>query len=66
MIDTVAKLLDTSANREAALIEPAGIKHPPTIGGMYEALTAKILDHALPTHQPLQVVSGFNRVSLFS
>lgn len=61
MIDTVAKLLDAISNHEAALIESAGIKHPPTIGGMYEALTAKILDHALPTNQPLQVVSGFIR-----
>jgi hypothetical protein len=61
MIDTVANLLDAIAEREAKLIESAGIKHPPTIGGMYEALTAKVLGHALPTNQPLQVVSGFIR-----
>lgn len=59
MIGTVAELLDAIANSEAKQIEAQGIKHPPTIGGMYEHLTSQLLSCALPTDQRIQVVSGF-------
>lgn len=61
MIETVANLLDAISERERSRLDAMGVKHRPTIGGMYERLTADILAKALPTAQPLSVVSGFIR-----
>ena len=43
MIETVAGLLDAIANREVARLDALGITHRPTIGGMYEGLTADMV-----------------------
>lgn len=59
MIHDVADLLRAFANREVQTLEAAGIKHAPTIGKMYEGLTAEILSKSLPPGLNLEVVSGF-------
>ena len=59
MIRTVADLLKTLAEAEAVRISRAGIVHAPTIGAMYEGLSASLLEHSLPGDLNLQVVSGF-------
>jgi hypothetical protein len=59
MIRDVAALLRTFQESEMRLIDRAGIKHPPTIGAMYEGLTADVLTRSIPRKLNLQVVSGF-------
>lgn len=59
MIRTVADLLKLLADAEAIRINQAGIVHAPTIGAMYEGLSAKLLNKSLPAGLDLQIVSGF-------
>lgn len=59
MIRTVADLLRAFQEAEIRQIEKAGIRHAPTIGGMYEGLTSSILDKGIPDEPSLRVVSGF-------
>lgn len=59
MIHDIANLLRSFAEQEVVALENAGIKHAPTIGEMYEGLTADILSRTLPPGLDLQVVSGF-------
>ncbi len=59
MIHIVADLLHALALKEAETLAAYDIDHPPTIGAMYEGLTAKILNAALPESLDLKVVSGF-------
>lgn len=59
MIRDIADLLHAFAEREATALRVAGIKHAPTIGAMYEGLTADILGKTLPPGLDLKVVSGF-------
>lgn len=59
MIHDIANLLRSFAEKEVEVLEGAGIKHAPTIGEMYEGLTADILGRAIPPGLDLRVVSGF-------
>ena len=59
MIHDVSELLSSLAMREVAILEDAGIRHAPTIGEMYEGLTADLLARAIPPGLDLRVVSGF-------
>jgi hypothetical protein len=59
MIHFVADLLQALAAKEEEVLAAYAIEHPPTIGAMYEGLTAKLLRAALPEALNLQVVSGF-------
>ena len=59
MIHDVANLLRSFAEKEVEALDQAGIQHAPTIGEMYEGLTANILERSLPSGLGLQVVSGF-------
>ncbi len=59
MIKTLGEMLETMRQAEAAALDASDIKHAPTIGGMYEGLTADILGRAIPPGLDLKVVSGF-------
>lgn len=59
MIYDIANLLRAFADQELKALKAAGIRHAPTIGKMYEGLTADILERTLPPGLDLQVVSGF-------
>jgi hypothetical protein len=59
MIRNVATLLRAFQEAEVRLIDSAGIRHPTTIGAMYEGLTADVLKRSIPEELNLQVVSGF-------
>ena len=59
MISTVADLLDAFRQKEVQLLDRQDITHAPTIGRMYEGLTRKILQKALPEGLDLKIVSGF-------
>lgn len=59
MIRDISKLLRSFAEKEATALKEAGIGHAPTIGEMYEGLTADILSRTIPPGLGLQVVSGF-------
>lgn len=59
MIHDIANLLHSFAEKEVIALEEAGIRHAPTIGEMYEGLTADILDRTIPPGLDLKVVSGF-------
>lgn len=61
MILKVADLLHAMARREEIAIERKGIKHAPTIGAMYEAMTADILQSAIPLEAHISVLNGFVR-----
>src|SRR6218665_3386667 len=56
MIETIADLLKTLVEIEKEEIDARGIKHTPTIGNMYEGLTAEILSRALPKEVRLNIV----------
>jgi len=59
VIHVVADLLRALAMKEAETLAAYHLDHPPTIGAMYEGLTAKVLNAALPESLDLHVVSGF-------
>lgn len=59
MIHDIANLLRAFAEKEVVALEAAGIQHAPTIGEMYEGLTADILGRSIPPDLDLKVVSGF-------
>ena len=59
MILDISNLLRSFADKEVQVLEEAKIRHAPTIGEMYEGLTADILDRTIPPGLDLQVVSGF-------
>ena len=59
MIKKISDLLHKLSEKEIVAIEKHGIKHGPTIGDMYEGLTKKILDSAIPAVVDLSVRSGF-------
>lgn len=59
MIRTVSELLNTFATQEAKKLAEYDMDHAPTIGAMYEGLSAEIINRAIPANLDLQVVSGF-------
>jgi len=59
MINTIADLLQHFKEQEEAILETQGIKHPTTIGNMYEGLTRDILQKAIPSYLDLSVTNGF-------
>lgn len=59
MIRTVADLLLEILKKELPKLDAVQIKHAPTIGDMYEGLSARLLNHAMPTNLGLRVVTGF-------
>ena len=59
MIQDVATLLKTLADAEARELAKQKITHAPTIGAMYEGLTAQILERAIPSGLDLRVERGF-------
>ncbi len=58
MIDSVSSLLEELKQQELILMDKFDIKHPPTIGEMYEGLTSKLLKRAIPSMLDLKFVSG--------
>jgi hypothetical protein len=59
MIETVGQMLEALIDQEARVLSRHGVRHPPTIGAMYEGLTQGALRRTLPTGAALSVVSGF-------
>jgi hypothetical protein len=59
VIRNIADLLTSFSNAEAKKLAEQNITHAPTIGAMYEGLTAEILGRSLPSSLNLQVTSGF-------
>jgi len=59
MIRTVAELLSQIVQQELQLLDASEIKHAPTIGDMYEGLSADLLGRAIPEGLGLQIVAGF-------
>ncbi|WP_447725688.1 DUF6602 domain-containing protein [Sphingomonas koreensis] len=59
MIKTLGEMLESLRKVLADSLDASEIKHAPTIGAMYEGLTAEILDRAIPPGPDLKVVSGF-------
>lgn len=59
MIRTVADFLQKLADAEVARLDAVDIQHGPTIGDMYEGLSANLLQRAVPEQLGLQIVSGF-------
>jgi hypothetical protein len=59
LIRTVADLLSKLRESESRVLERQGIRHAPTIGGMYEGLTKRLLGLALPHESVVDVSAGF-------
>ena len=59
MIRTLGDMLEDLRRAEAKRLGEVDIKHPPTIGEMYEGLTQDLLGRAIPSGLDLKVVSGF-------
>jgi len=59
MIKNVAELLQGFMKEEAAKLNVYELKHGPTIGDMYEGLSADLLNRAIPPQLNLQIVDGF-------
>jgi hypothetical protein len=59
MIRSLGDLLEALRTAEARQLDMSDITHPPTIGAMYEGLTRKLLEVAIPSHLELQIVRGF-------
>jgi Domain of unknown function (DUF6602) len=59
MIRTLGELLACLRDAEVEQIERVRLKHPPTIGEMYEGLTSQLLETGLPAVADLKVASGF-------
>jgi len=58
MVRTVAEFLNSLLLHERKKLDEFNLIHPPTIGKMYEGLTADILQRAIPPQLGLQVVTG--------
>lgn len=63
MIETIADLLTCFKDKELELIKKYKIKHPPTIGSMYEGLTHELLSRSLFKGLDLKVTNGFIKSS---
>lgn len=59
MIKNVADLLTSILRDEVPTMDAFPMSHGPTIGQMYEGLSGKILERAIPQHLGLRVVTGF-------
>ena len=59
MIKTVAEILQGFMREEVDKLSAYKLKHGPTIGDMYEGLSAEILDRAIPPQLNLKIVDGF-------
>jgi hypothetical protein len=59
MIKTVAQLLKELVDKNLPILASQKVQHAPTIGDMYEGLSAEVLRLAIPADIPLQVVTGF-------
>lgn len=59
MIKNVAELLQGFMKEETAKLDAYELKHGPTIGDMYEGLSADLLSRAIPPQLNLQIVDGF-------
>lgn len=59
MIRNVASLLKALIEEETKRLDEFDIKHSPTIGKMYEGLTADILNKAIPHEINLKLTTGF-------
>jgi len=58
MLRNVAEIIDGFLNEEKKKLDEFDLKHGPTIGKMYEGLTANVLERAIPETLGLQIVSG--------
>jgi hypothetical protein len=58
MIKTVSDILDGFIEEEKKKLDQFDLKHGPTIGAMYEGLTADVLNKAIPLHLDLRIESG--------
>ena len=59
MIKTVAEMLQGFIQEETKKLDSYAIKHGPTIGDMYEGLSAELLNRSIPAQLDLRIVSGF-------
>src|SRR5205807_8698596 len=59
MIRTISDLVNSFATEEAKKLAQYQLNHGPTIGSMYEGLSADLIHLAIPRDLGLQVVSGF-------
>ena len=59
MIRTVADILTDLLEKEKQKLAEFDMDHAPTIGSMYEGLTASILRQMIPVEFDLRVVDGF-------
>lgn len=59
MIKTVSEMLLAFMKAESKTLADYDLKHAPSIGNMYEGLSSKILDCAVPVGLDLRVVEGF-------
>lgn len=59
MIRNTADILKAFMDEEASKLAKFKLKHGPTIGDMYEGLSAEILNRATPTNLDLRIVNGF-------
>lgn len=59
MIKNVAELLQGFMKEESTKLNAYELKHGPTIGDMYEGLSADLLNRAIPPQLNLQIVDGF-------
>lgn len=59
MIKNVADMLKGFMKEETAKLNAYELKHGPTIGDMYEGLSADLLNRAIPPQLNLQIVDGF-------
>lgn len=58
MINSIADLLKDFVNAEVAVLNKQDIKHPPTIGSMYEGLTKEIFNKSIFNGLDLRVVNN--------
>lgn len=59
MIKTVAEMLQGFIQEETKKLDAYAMKHGPTIGDMYEGLSAELLNKSIPEQLNLSIVSGF-------
>ncbi len=59
MIKNISELLQGFMAEETAKLNAYELKHGPTIGDMYEGLSAEILNRAIPPQLNLKIVEGF-------
>ena len=58
MIRTVSDILNCFIEEERKKLDQFDLKHGPTIGSMYEGLTADVLNKAIPPHLDFRIESG--------